>query len=56
MPSGFADISELLLPELRRRDALAPHYPGRTLRENLALGHSPVAQARAHATGGGDAP
>ncbi len=37
MPSGFADISELLLPELRRRGALAPAYPGATLRENLAV-------------------
>lgn len=37
MPSGFAEISELLLPELRRRGALAPRYPGRTLRENLAV-------------------
>ena len=36
MPSGFADLSELLVPELRRRGALAPRYPGRTLRENLA--------------------
>lgn len=37
MPSGFADISELLLPELRRRGVLAPPYPGATLRENLAV-------------------
>ncbi|MFI7497663.1 NtaA/DmoA family FMN-dependent monooxygenase [Streptomyces sp. NPDC049687] len=37
MPSGFTDISELLLPELRRRGALAPAYPGATLRENLAV-------------------
>ncbi|WP_371660931.1 NtaA/DmoA family FMN-dependent monooxygenase [Streptomyces sp. NBC_00280] len=37
MPSGFAEISELLLPELRRRGALAPAYPGATLRENLAV-------------------
>jgi hypothetical protein len=37
MPSGFAEISELLLPELRRRGTLAPRYPGRTLRENLAV-------------------
>jgi FMN-dependent oxidoreductase (nitrilotriacetate monooxygenase family) len=37
MPSGLAEISELLLPELRRRGALAPRYPGRTLRENLAI-------------------
>jgi FMN-dependent oxidoreductase (nitrilotriacetate monooxygenase family) len=37
MPSGFAGISELLVPELRRRGALAPRYPGRTLRENLAV-------------------
>lgn len=35
-PSGFGDIAELLVPELRRRGALAPRYPGRTLRENLA--------------------
>lgn len=37
MPSGLGEISELLLPELRRRGALAPRYPGRTLRENLAV-------------------
>lgn len=37
MPSGFAELSELLVPELRRRGALAPRYPGRTLRENLAV-------------------
>ncbi|ARJ04074.1 LLM class flavin-dependent oxidoreductase [Humibacter sp. BT305] len=36
-PRGFADLSELLVPELRRRGALAPAYPGRTLRENLAV-------------------
>jgi len=37
MPSGFAGISELLLPELRRRGVLADPYPGATLRENLAV-------------------
>ena len=37
MPSGFAELSELLVPELRRRAALAPRYPGSTLRENLAV-------------------
>jgi FMN-dependent oxidoreductase (nitrilotriacetate monooxygenase family) len=37
MPAGLGDISELLVPELRRRGALAPRYPGRTLRENLAV-------------------
>ncbi|NUU06198.1 NtaA/DmoA family FMN-dependent monooxygenase [Leifsonia sp. C5G2] len=37
MPSGLADLSELLVPELRRRGALAPRYPGSTLRENLAV-------------------
>lgn len=38
MPSGFAGISELLLPELRLRGALAPTYSGATtLRENLAV-------------------
>jgi FMN-dependent oxidoreductase (nitrilotriacetate monooxygenase family) len=37
MPSGLAAISEFLVPELRRRGALAPRYPGRTLRENLAV-------------------
>jgi FMN-dependent oxidoreductase (nitrilotriacetate monooxygenase family) len=36
MPGGVDDIAELLAPELRRRGALAPRYPGRTLRENLA--------------------
>lgn len=36
MPSGFDDLSELLVPELRRRGALAPQYVGSTLRENLA--------------------
>ncbi|MFB2583588.1 LLM class flavin-dependent oxidoreductase [Herbiconiux liukaitaii] len=36
-PSGFGDVSELLVPELRRRGALAPRYPGSTLRENLAV-------------------
>lgn len=35
-PSGVADLAELLVPELRRRGALAPRYPGSTLRENLA--------------------
>ncbi|MFI9172842.1 NtaA/DmoA family FMN-dependent monooxygenase [Streptomyces lincolnensis] len=37
MPSGFTGISELLLPELRRRGALAPAPTGATLRENLAV-------------------
>ena len=37
MPSGFTEICELLVPELRRRGALAPMYPGATLRENLAV-------------------
>ena len=37
MPAGLGDISELLVPELRRRGVLAPRYPGRTLRENLAV-------------------
>lgn len=36
-PAGFQDFSELLVPELRRRGALAPMYAGRTLRENLAV-------------------
>lgn len=34
-PSGLNDIAELLVPELRRRGALAPSVSGRTLRENL---------------------
>lgn len=37
MPSGLAELSESLVPELRRRGALAPRYPGATLRENLAV-------------------
>jgi alkanesulfonate monooxygenase SsuD/methylene tetrahydromethanopterin reductase-like flavin-dependent oxidoreductase (luciferase family) len=36
MPAGLDEIVGLLTPELRRRGALAPRYPGRTLRENLA--------------------
>ncbi|MDP4503246.1 NtaA/DmoA family FMN-dependent monooxygenase [Nonomuraea turcica] len=36
MPAGLNDVAELLVPELRRRGALAPRYAGRTLRENLA--------------------
>ncbi|MCS5730395.1 NtaA/DmoA family FMN-dependent monooxygenase [Herbiconiux moechotypicola] len=36
-PSGFGDLAELLVPELRRRGALAPRYAGATLRENLGL-------------------
>ncbi|PWB98242.1 methylene-tetrahydromethanopterin reductase [Salinibacterium hongtaonis] len=36
MPSGFDDLSQLLVPELRRRGSLAPQYAGSTLRENLA--------------------
>ncbi len=35
-PSGYAEIAELLVPELRRRGALAPRYPAATLRQNLA--------------------
>lgn len=35
MPSGFSDIAELVVPELRRRGALAPRYAGSTLRANL---------------------
>ncbi len=37
MPAGLAEISELLVPQLRRRGALAPRYPGTTLRQNLAV-------------------
>lgn len=37
MPSAFVELSELLVPELRARGALAPRYPGTTLRENLAV-------------------
>lgn len=36
-PVGLDGIAELLVPELRRRGALAPLYPGSTLRENLAV-------------------
>ncbi|TQL55829.1 FMN-dependent oxidoreductase (nitrilotriacetate monooxygenase family) [Subtercola boreus] len=34
-PSSLADVVELLAPELRRRGAVGPAYPGGTLRENL---------------------
>jgi alkanesulfonate monooxygenase SsuD/methylene tetrahydromethanopterin reductase-like flavin-dependent oxidoreductase (luciferase family) len=36
-PVGLDGIADLLVPELRRRGALAPVYPGATLRENLAV-------------------
>lgn len=36
-PVGFDGVAQLLVPELRRRGALAPMYPGTTLRENLAV-------------------
>jgi FMN-dependent oxidoreductase (nitrilotriacetate monooxygenase family) len=36
MPASYADVTELLVPELRRRGAMGEAYPGRTLRENLA--------------------
>ncbi|CAN5323171.1 NtaA/DmoA family FMN-dependent monooxygenase [soil metagenome] len=36
-PSSLADVVELLTPELRRRGAVGPAYPGTTLRENLRL-------------------
>ncbi|MDQ1131305.1 NtaA/DmoA family FMN-dependent monooxygenase [Microbacterium sp. SORGH_AS_0888] len=36
-PSGLADVAELLLPELRRRGALAPRSAGSTLRERLCV-------------------
>jgi FMN-dependent oxidoreductase (nitrilotriacetate monooxygenase family) len=36
MPASYADVTELLVPELRRRGAMGEPYPGRTLRQNLA--------------------
>jgi len=36
MPASYADVTELLVPELRRRGAMGDAYPGSTLRENLA--------------------
>ncbi|WP_062070825.1 NtaA/DmoA family FMN-dependent monooxygenase [Demequina sediminicola] len=35
MPGGYADIAELLTPELRRRGLLAPQQENSTLRESL---------------------
>lgn len=37
MPSGFAMLSELLMPELRRRGVLSSRTGAATLRENLAV-------------------
>jgi alkanesulfonate monooxygenase SsuD/methylene tetrahydromethanopterin reductase-like flavin-dependent oxidoreductase (luciferase family) len=36
MPASYTDISDLLVPELRRRGTMGPAYPGSTLRDNLA--------------------
>jgi FMN-dependent oxidoreductase (nitrilotriacetate monooxygenase family) len=36
MPASYADVTELLVPELRRRGVMSEPYQGRTLRENLA--------------------
>ncbi len=37
LPGGMEDISDLLIPELRRRGLFRDRYEGRTLRENLGL-------------------
>ncbi|MEX3672285.1 LLM class flavin-dependent oxidoreductase [Paraburkholderia phenoliruptrix] len=37
LPGGMDDISDLLVPELRRRGLFRDRYEGRTLRENLGL-------------------
>lgn len=36
MPASYAEVTELLVPELRRRGVMGDPYRGRTLRENLA--------------------
>jgi len=37
LPTGLADFTTLVLPELRRRGLFRTAYEGRTLRENLGL-------------------
>jgi hypothetical protein len=37
LPGGFADFTELVVPELQRRGLFRTTYEGRTLRENLGL-------------------
>ena len=37
LPDGFADFTELVVPELQRRGLFRTRYEGRTLRENLGL-------------------
>ncbi|XAH25308.1 LLM class flavin-dependent oxidoreductase [Xylophilus sp. GW821-FHT01B05] len=49
LPGGLHDVTELLLPELRRRGLFRTDYQGRTLREHLGLQRPahPAQQARA---------
>ncbi len=44
MPGGMDDLSNFILPELRRRGLFRTEYEGTTLRENLGL--SPLAYGR----------
>ncbi|MGF6508946.1 LLM class flavin-dependent oxidoreductase [Paraburkholderia sp. 32] len=37
LPGGMDDISDFIIPELRRRELFRDRYEGRTLRENLGL-------------------
>ncbi|PQV43265.1 LLM class flavin-dependent oxidoreductase, partial [Paraburkholderia sp. BL21I4N1] len=37
LPGGMEDISDFIIPELRRRGLFRDRYEGRTLRENLGL-------------------
>ena len=37
MPGGLADVVDLVVPELQRRELFRTEYEGTTLRENLGL-------------------
>jgi hypothetical protein len=49
LPGGLHDVTELLLPELRRRGLFRTDYQGHTLRDHLGLQRPahPAQQARA---------
>jgi hypothetical protein len=47
LPSGFDDVAEQLVPELRRRGLFRTEYDGTTLRDHLGLG-LPTAPAAAY--------
>lgn len=43
VPGAYEDFARLVVPELQRRGLFHTEYKGKTLRENLGLGHPPQA-------------